>query len=782
MDDWDKLDQQFSGTAPAAATASRDPWDQLDASYARPAARATTSNNSARSAPARTPAREVGTRDRIQAAASGINRGLFSDIAGLPVDTFANVLDLGRAAIGTAAVASGHPEYAPDIPDRKKIVGSSAWLAKKFEDTGLGAAVNNQTPQDAASRILHTGGRYAGASVVPSSRVPLSVGVQATNAGMGAVSGLLSGGVEEVAPEWAGLAGMAPSLGVMGGAGAVKLAVRGGEAGRQRMSQRVQDLKAGGIDSPSVGLATGRPSIMGLENLLAQTPFSGGLYAKAGEANIAGMKAKTQSVRDGISSEYGPVVAGQAVQNDIQGVFRDRTKATAGRLADKVAGIVGRDTIVPVNSSIDKARQLSTPTKGAEATSGALIQPRIARIADNLETDVYGPRVDPQKLNVGNPTRNSAISSLPQLRDGAGLMNSQPAPRPVANPSIWNEPILRRDQLPQRGNASLSPGKPGDSLMNVQKLKGIPFGALKSLRTSIGDETQSSAIMGTPEQAQFKQLYGAMSQDMRQAASAADRTRAGIDIGPLTPGQQPAGVALNRANKHFSAAMNRAEELKSLVARSTPEGAYGAVEQSLRNGPTTWERTRSAVTPGTRQKVAATMIDEMGMATPGQQTAAGDAWSPRTFLTNYSKLYENGGGKALFTRLPGGQSHADNLASIAKAAEMVGGASKVWANPSGTAPALTARATMYTLTAGAFMQPMLAATTAGGLVGARQVSQRLLLNPKFVSWLAKSPNVSPAQARAHAQRLMATATMSRDPQFQQDASDYLDLVEQGQQQ
>jgi hypothetical protein len=89
---------------------------------------------------------------------------------------------------------------------------------------------------------------------------------------------------------------------------------------------------------------------------------------------------------------------------------------------------------------------------------------------------------------------------------------------------------------------------------------------------------------------------------------------------------------------------------------------------------------------------------------------------------------------------------------------------------------------MYTLTAGAFMQPMLAATTAGGLVGARQVSQRLLLNPKFVSWLAKSPNVPPAQARAHAQRLMALATVSRDPQFKEDASDYLDLVEQGQQQ
>jgi hypothetical protein len=729
--------------------------------------------------------------DRTRAAAAGVNRGLFNDLLGLPVDTAANLVDLAKIAVGGGytgikSAITGKMEVPPEWSepsDRSKIVGSSEWLNRKTNDIGMGAAVNNPAPQDAASRILHTGGRFAGASVVPSSRIPLSASSQLTNAGMGAASGLISGGVNEFAPEWAGLAGMAPSLGVHMGANGIKLAARGGEAGRQAMNQRMQDLKAGGVDSPSVGLATGRPTIMGLENLLAQTPFSGGLYGKAGQANIAGMKAKTDSVRDAISSEYGPVVAGQAVQGDIKGAFRDRTKATAGRLADKVADVVGRESIVPVNASMAKARQLSTPTKGAEATSGALIQPRISRIADNLETDVFGPRLDPQRLNIGNPTRNSAISSLPQLRDAGGLMNSQAgAPRTVANPSIWNEPIIPRDQLPQRGNAPSAPGRPGDSLMNNQKPQGIPFGALKSLRTSIGEETQSNAIMGTPEQAQFKQLYGAMSQDMRQAASSADRARAGVDVGPLTPSQQPAGVALTRANKHFSTAMNRADELNGIANRSTPEGAYGAVEQSLRSGPTTWERTRSAVTPATRQKVAATMIDEMGTATPGQQTAAGDAWSARTFLTNYNKLYQNGGGKALFTRLPGGQAHAENLASIAKAADMVGSASKVWANPSGTAPALTARGTLYTLTAGAFIQPMLAASTAGGLVGARQISQRLLLNPKFVSWLAKSPNVPPAQARAHAQRLMGIATMSRDPQFKKDASDYLDLVEQGQQQ
>lgn len=729
---------------------------------------------------------QVSAMDRTRAAASGINRGLFNDLLGLPVDTAANVIDLAKIAVGGGytgikSAISGKMEVPPEWSepfDRSKVPGSSEWLNRGTNKIGMGAAVNNPAPQDTASRILHTGGRFAGASVIPSSRIPLSASSQLKNAGMGAVSGLTAGTVGEVAPEWAGLAGMLPGAAAAGTAAGIRRSVRGDEAGRRMMEQRISDLKNGGIETPSVGLASGNQFVTGLENLLSHTPGSVGLYQAAKNRNLSGMKGKADALRDSISSEYGPVAAGQAVQADIKGAFRDRTKATAGKLADKVASIVGRDTIVPVSASLDKARALSTPTKGAEATSGALIQPRISRIADNLETDVFGPRLDPQTLNLGNPTRNSAISSLPQLRDGAGLMNTQAVPRTVANPSIWNEPILRRDQLPQRGNASLTPGRPGDSLMNNQKPQGIPFGALKSLRTSIGEETQSNAIMGTPEQAQFKQMYGAMSQDMQQAASAADRTRAGVSTGPLTPSQQPAGVALTRANKHFSTAMNRADELNGIANRDTPEGAYGAVEQSLRSGPTTWERTRSAVTPATRQKVAATMIDEMGTATPGQQNATGTAWSPQTFLTNYSKLYENGGGQALFTRLPGGQAHAENLASIAKAAEMVGTSSKVWANPSGTSSATFARGTLGAIGGGFLIAPFVAAKAGAGVLAVNQVSKRLLLNPKFVNWLAKAPQASPAQAQSSLQRLVVDAKVWGDKQLQQDVSTYVDAMKE----
>lgn len=675
--------------------------------------------------PARQP-KKAGIGDRVRAAAAGVNKGFFSDLLGLPVDTISNVLDLGRAAIGTATTAAGRPDLAPDIPDRATIVGSSDWIASKLNAGGLGGAINNPNPQDATSRILHMGGRFAGSSVVPSARVGLSGKTQLTNAGMGAVSGLVSGGVGEVAPEWAGLAGMLPSAAVAAGAAGLKRAVRGDESGRRRMAQRIQDLKDGGIDAPSAGLASGNRAVMGLENLLAQTPFTSGLYEKAGLANINGMKAKTDALRDSISTEFGPVVAGDAIQAALKEGFRGRVNATSRTLNDQVADAIGPGFYTFPDNALSTAHSMSALSPGAPATSATLRNDRIAGIADDLARDVMGTPMP------GDPLMNAATRY--KRADGV-IMDTPP---------------------------------------------GIPFSTLKNLRTSIGEEASSPAILGTREGGQFKRLYGAMSEDMRQGASTADRQRAGVDVGPLLPKDIQATLALNRANKFYSRAATRSEDLHGIANRDTPEGAYAAVVGSLNSGPSVYSKLRGAVDPATRQKLVATIIDDMGMAKPGQQGVDGDVWSPRTFLTNYAKLNQNGGGKELFKRIPGGESHAKNLSKIAKTAEMLGDASKVWANPSGTAAALSARGTLYTLTAGAFLKPLLAAGTAAGLVGSHQVSQRLLLNPKFTHWLAQSPDVPPAKARAYAQRLMANATITRDEQFQQDAAEYLRMVEDGQ--
>lgn len=116
-----------------------------------------------------------------------------ASILGLPVDTIQNVLNLGRAGIGTVATAAGRPDLAPDI--QTNAVGSSEWLKQKLRDTGIaGLSPDNPNPKDkvgtAAYDFVSRGG------VVPGGALP-------------AVGSMIA---EKVGgPQWAGVGAMAPS-------------------------------------------------------------------------------------------------------------------------------------------------------------------------------------------------------------------------------------------------------------------------------------------------------------------------------------------------------------------------------------------------------------------------------------------------------------------------------------------------------------------------------------------------------------------------------------------
>jgi hypothetical protein len=665
--------------------------------------------------------RKAGTLDRVRAGAAGVNKGFYSDLLGLPVDTAVNIIDLVKAGVGTVAGAAGRPDLMPEISDRAGIVGSSAWLEKKINEGGLGGAINNPNPEDGASRVLHMGGRVAGASIVPNPKAQISGANQIRNILMGEAGGLTAGTVGEVKPEWAGVAGMVPQLAAAGGIAATRQLVHGGEPGRKVMEQRLQDFQNAGVDNPSLGLATGNKLIQGAENILSVTPGSVGVYERNKNALLEAMRARTGQIRDQASTVYGPEETGMAIQADLKGPFKERIGNTYGRLNDRVEQVVGADTPVPVTESVLRSGQLTTPIPGAEATSSNFINPRIAKINRDLATDSGG--------------RPAQVINSPIV-----LPNGQPA---------------------------------GQAVIPAVPPQGVPFSALKELRTKIGKEAASNAIMGTPEQADFKQLYGGMSQDMKNGVAMAD-----LQNGTLPTAAGSATTALNRANTYYSRAMNRADELNPIANRSTPEKAYDAVAKSLESGPTVYERLRGAVTPETRQKVVATVIDEMGMAKPGQQGADGDAWSPSTFLTNYNRL-DPKARTELFKRIPGGEKLAADLHDVAKAADMVNQGSKVWANPSGTTAAAVSRGTLWTLTAGAFFQPLAAGVVGSGLLLGNQASQRLLLNPTFVGWLAKAPKVSPAGMQSYAQMLIANANKTNDQQFKRDVAEYLALVNQG---
>lgn len=686
--DYDKIAAQFG------AATDEDKYDQIARQFAPPEKEAPSAYS------------------RARAALTGVNRGFFADLAGLPTDTVANVLDLGKAAIGAPyiAVTGKAPPSWLEPANREKVVGTGAWLERKYNDVGLGAAINNPNPDDAMSRVLHTGGRVAGASILPVRGAPISGAQNAANMTRGFVGGAAAGTVGEYAPEWAGVAGLMPELLLRGGAAALKRTVRGDEAGRQAMEQRIQDLRNGGVESPSVGLASGNSTIAGLENILSQTPGSVGLYERARQKNIDGMRDRSQLVRDSASREYGAAGTGQAIQSDIKTSFKDRINGTYQVLNDRFAGTVDPSQRFPINGTLAALDSATAINPLAPNTTSGFVQPRIGQLRNNIMADT--------------------VESVPGM------------------------------------------------YQNSTRNKGLPLSAIKDVRTDIGKEAASKAIFGTPEQAEFKQIYGGLSRDMKNAAQMTDRA-----AGPQPNNVGRAETALNRANSYYSKGIKRADELSGIANNPTPEGAYNSVVNSLNTGGTLYSKLRNTVSPATRGKIVATAIDDMGAAKPGQQDYTGEVWSPRTFLTNYNKI-DVGARREMFKGLPGGAKMAENLADIAKASDMVASGGKLWANPSGTAPAIVARGAIGTIAAGAtlglwytaLLAP--AATAAGGLIAANQASKRLLLNSKFVNWLAQAPRTSPEKMQAYSQRLIANAKMTNDKQFQQDVTDYLLSVEE----
>lgn len=103
---------------------------------------------------------EPTTGERGRAALGGVNRGI-AGLIGLPVDTVENILNLGKAGVGTAATALGRPDLAPELT--RGSPGGSESISRMMERFRIGTT--NPRPDDPASRLLHTGGMIAGGSI-----------------------------------------------------------------------------------------------------------------------------------------------------------------------------------------------------------------------------------------------------------------------------------------------------------------------------------------------------------------------------------------------------------------------------------------------------------------------------------------------------------------------------------------------------------------------------------------------------------------------------------------
>jgi hypothetical protein len=403
----------------------------------------------------------------VQAAGSGLTSGI-ADVAGLPVDTARKALEVGKAAVGSAvgaatskettpanetltpegnATKTSHglyhyidpttgadtfsktpppagaqpythqtvsiPSFLQPTPDAQDIGGSASIKAGL---DAAGAAIGGtptsatQTQEDTpVNRVLHSAGEgAAGALLTP--EVPIT----------GALSGAAGGAASQTTREAGGgpvaqtLAGLAAGTSVAAlpaaAAGATRLAVRGGAEGQAAMQANIANAENAGVNL-SVGAASGNKAIQKLESA-SGAMFGGGPIAANREANAAAVGNRIDDIVDRLapSGDVSPTGAGNAV-NEAATSAKGNMRAAEKAAYAKVDAAVPPQTPVDVSAPLAKLDDLTTPKAGAEATTGALVSPKVKELRDNLYADAAGQRGSPSRYTQGSVYRRARHDS-----------------------------------------------------------------------------------------------------------------------------------------------------------------------------------------------------------------------------------------------------------------------------------------------------------------------------------------------------------------------------------
>ena len=593
------------------------------------------------------------TADRLKAAQGGLYRGAVSGLLGLPVDTAENAYNLAKAGVGTVAGLAGRPDLMPGLTTGTPL--GSDWISRQMERIGINT--KNPRPDDPASSMLYTGALIGGGSMLPGAST------------RGALTAATGGAVaEQIDPRLTALGAIAPAA-----AGQVGANIKNAVAARA--APVVETFKQAGT-TPSVGQATDNVFLHGLENLASKFPGGAGVMQKFIEAQQRNMGAQA---RTGVSTE----AAGRAIEKGITGErgFIERTRDTWKKLDDELGKRVGSTYKFAPTNTLDALDDMVKIVPGAEKTTSALVNTKIAEIREQFKADT------------------------------------------------------------------------------VNNLGGMPFEAIRSLRSKVGSMLDDALVTGIPG-GQLKRLYGALSKDLEGGARA---------IG--------AGKEFDRQNNFYRARMERIESVLDRVIGKgrQPEDIFKTFMPTDPDQANKVRAVMRSISPAERQVVSEAVANRLGRARPGAQNVEGEIFSSETFLTNWNRLSQ--GAKAqLFPDPP----LRENINKIARAADSIRAGKGIYANPSGTAGSFAAYAV--------YMGPIAAVGGGlGGVSGALSASAasattafvgaKMMTNPKIVEWLATPVNPSSPQAVAHLARLGVIYNNTQDPALKDELAKFIDSVQ-----
>lgn len=503
------------------------------------------------------------------------------------------------------------------------------------------------------------------------------------------------------------LAGTGLTMGIGGGVNALANLGRGGAA---PVANRLGTLLTAQPGLQTVSAATGAGASSSTreaggsegEQLLAG--LAGGLGP--GVAGAGGAAA----LRGAVRGRSGEQMRNRLADFEALGTTPSVGQASGNRLVQGLENVLsGGPTSAGVMTNFAE-RQADDIGRGLQDMAGGISRsPSAERAGRAIERGV-----DTFNNNVGATRRAlywQADQYIPDntptpMRNTVRTATDLTTPDPLAPETTGN--------LIQPGIAALRENLEADLAANGGNLT---YSALRRIRSEIGERIGGASPLNPPADIrELNRLYGALSEDMREAARS----------------QGPQAVAAaNRANNYTRASAERLDAMRRVVEKAGgPEKVYSAVMSGTRDGGTTLRSVMQSLPPDGQRAVTAAVIRRMGMANPGMQDAAGEAFSAQTFLRKWNDVSPEAR-RALFDRY--GPRFTRDVDRIANVAENIRDGSRVFANPSGTANRAAAM-TYGAALVGSLFTGGTAPLALGGVLS--NGAARVLTNPNAVRWLS----------------------------------------------
>jgi hypothetical protein len=462
------------------------------------------------------------------------------------------------------------------------------------------------------------------------------------------------------------------------------------EAGGSPLAQTVAGVAGGSLPAIGTGVAAGARGL-----------------ARGGEAGRAALQANI----DNAAANDVPLTVGQATGNGViqrvEGVSRTLWGGgSIGKTAESQNQALS-NRVDQITDNLAKGTDASPTAAGNAITSGVESTRQTMRNAESAAYDKVDALVPPD-TQVGVSSTLAKLKSL-----------TTPTPGAESTSAALIPPKIKQ----------LADNLASDTEANGGKL---PYETVKALRTAVGNEIDRGFAPANPAQNNmYKQLYGALSDDMQQGATS---------VSPEAAKAAKDASALYASNKV------REGYLDSVVSKNGgPEAVYNAALANSKDGATKIGKVMGALGDDQQNVVRATVIDKLGRALPGSQNAAGDAFDASRFLTNWSKMSPDAK-DALFGASGSPKTLRDSLDSLTKTMETLRNADAL-KNPSGTAATVghgLGLAALYEAGTQLLSGDHHTALAAGGAVAGNYALAKALTNPKTAQWLATTSKLPPS--------------------------------------